>query len=61
MTLAPNQTEKLGRARGDLRLGLPIVLAGEGRTLLAAGATSTMSLVSNETRDPARNRRRRAR
>jgi GTP cyclohydrolase II len=36
MTLAPTQTERLGRARGDLRLGLPIVLAGEGRTMLAA-------------------------
>ena len=30
MTLAPNRTERLGRARGDLRLGLPIVLAGGG-------------------------------
>ncbi len=36
MTLALTQTERLGRARGDLRLGLPIVLAGEGRTMLAA-------------------------
>jgi GTP cyclohydrolase II len=36
MTLAPNRTERLGRARGDLRLGLPIVLAGGGQALLAA-------------------------
>ena len=36
MPLAPTQTERLGRARGDLRLGLPVVLAGEGRTMLAA-------------------------
>lgn len=35
MTLAPTQTEKLSRARGDLRLGLPIVLAGGGHAILA--------------------------
>lgn len=36
MTLAPNRTERLGRARSDLRLGLPIVLAGGGQAVLAA-------------------------
>jgi GTP cyclohydrolase II len=42
MTLAPTQTEKLARARGDLRLGLPIVLAGGGHAIIAA-AVETLS------------------
>ncbi len=35
MTLGPNPTEKLARARGDLRLGLPVVLLGGGRAMAA--------------------------
>jgi GTP cyclohydrolase II len=35
MSLSPSQTEKLARARGDLRLGLPVVLAGQGQAMLA--------------------------
>ncbi len=35
MTLGPNLTEKLARARGDLRLGLPVVLVGSGRAMVA--------------------------
>ena len=36
MSLAPSQTERLARARGDLRLGLPVVMAGQGQAMLAA-------------------------
>lgn len=36
MSLAPSQTERLARARGDLRLGLPVVIAGQGQAMLAA-------------------------
>jgi GTP cyclohydrolase II len=35
MTLHPTQTEKLARARSDLRLGLPVVLVGGGHAALA--------------------------
>jgi len=35
MTLAPDITERLARARGDLRMGVPVVLAGEGAGALA--------------------------
>ncbi|NEY89943.1 GTP cyclohydrolase II [Tabrizicola oligotrophica] len=35
MTLGPNQTETLARARGDLRLGLPVVLVGAGHAMAA--------------------------
>jgi GTP cyclohydrolase II len=42
MTLAPTPTERLGRARGDLRLGLPVVLAGGGQAIVAA-AVETLS------------------
>ena len=35
MTLRPTQTETLARARSDLRLGLPVVLAGGGQAALA--------------------------
>ena len=34
MPLAPSLTERLARARGDLRMGVPVVLAGEGRAAL---------------------------
>ncbi|WP_103332139.1 GTP cyclohydrolase II [Pseudotabrizicola formosa] len=34
MTLAPTITERLTRARGDLRMGVPIVLSGGGRAAL---------------------------
>lgn len=36
MSLTPTPTEKLARARSDLRLGLPIVLLGDGRAMLCA-------------------------
>ena len=36
MTLTLSITEKLARARSDLRLGLPVVLTGQGRSMLAA-------------------------
>ena len=36
MNLTPTPTEKLARARTDLRLGLPIVLVGDGRAMLCA-------------------------
>ncbi len=35
MTFAPTRTEKLARARSDLRLGLPVVLVGGGHAMLA--------------------------
>ncbi|MCB1376349.1 MAG: GTP cyclohydrolase II, partial [Rhodobacteraceae bacterium] len=38
MTLLPSPIERLARARADLRIGLPVVLRGEGRALLAAAA-----------------------
>ncbi|MEM9754928.1 MAG: GTP cyclohydrolase II [Pseudomonadota bacterium] len=38
MTLSPNSAELVARARGDLRLGLPIVLSGADGALLAAAA-----------------------
>jgi GTP cyclohydrolase II len=34
MTLAPSIVERLARARGDLRMGVPVVLTGEGRSML---------------------------
>lgn len=34
MTLAPTITERLTRARGDLRMGVPVVLSGGGRSAL---------------------------
>lgn len=36
MTLAPTLTEKLARARGDLRMGVPVVLVGDGAALVVA-------------------------
>ena len=36
MTLAPTLTEKLARARGDLRMGVPVVLVGDGAVLVIA-------------------------
>lgn len=38
MTLAPSIVELLARARADLRMGVPVVLAGGRRTILAAAA-----------------------
>lgn len=38
MRLTPDTTELLARARGDLRMGLPIVLTGAGATALVAAA-----------------------
>ena len=36
MALAPTLTEKLARARGDLRMGVPVVLVGGGAVLVIA-------------------------
>ena len=36
MTLALTLTERLARARGDLRMGVPVVLVGEGAALIVA-------------------------
>ena len=36
MTLAPTLPERLNRARADLRMGLPVILSGEGAAILAA-------------------------
>jgi len=38
MSLLPSTAERLARARTDLRLGLPVVLAARGSRLLAASA-----------------------
>jgi len=38
MSLSPNNLELLARARGDLRMGVPVVLSGGGRTAIAAAA-----------------------
>ncbi|MCB5408795.1 GTP cyclohydrolase II [Pseudogemmobacter faecipullorum] len=43
--LGPGVTERLARARGDLRMGVPVVLAGDGEAALA---------VAIEALDPAR-------
>ena len=36
MTLALTLTERLARARGDLRMGVPVVLVGKGAALVVA-------------------------
>jgi len=36
MTLSPTLPERLNRARADLRMGLPVVLAGDGGAVVAA-------------------------
>ncbi len=36
MTLSPDPQEMLARARGDMRLGLPVVLAGDGQAVVVA-------------------------
>ena len=38
MTLGPSIVERLARARADLRMGVPVVLAGAGQGVLAAAA-----------------------
>lgn len=38
MSLMPTLTERLNRARADLRMGLPVVLSDAGRALLVAAA-----------------------
>lgn len=38
MLLSPDMTELLARARGDLRMGLPVILMGDGESVLAASA-----------------------
>lgn len=42
MSLMPTLTERLNRARADLRMGLPVVLTDDGRALLAV-ATEVLS------------------
>lgn len=36
MTLAPSLIERIARARGDLRMGVPVVIVGAGRAMLVA-------------------------
>ncbi|GGL53705.1 GTP cyclohydrolase II [Wenxinia marina] len=38
MSLVPSLPERLSRARSDLRMGLPVILVGEGGAALAAAA-----------------------
>ena len=38
MSLGPGPVERLARARADLRLGLPVVVAGDGQAMLAVAA-----------------------
>ncbi|MDE3121993.1 MAG: GTP cyclohydrolase II [Paracoccaceae bacterium] len=38
MSLRPTLTEQLARARSDLRMGVPVLLAGSGGTILAVAA-----------------------
>ncbi len=42
MSLAPTLTDLVARARGDLRLGLPIVLAGGGTGLMVLAAEALL-------------------
>ena len=47
MSLAPSPTERLARARADLRMGVPVVLSGpEGAILAAATETLTAERLS---------------
>ncbi|WP_299672132.1 GTP cyclohydrolase II [uncultured Roseobacter sp.] len=41
MTLGPNITEQLARARADLRMGVPVVLESEQSALISAAETLT--------------------
>lgn len=42
MTLGPDNTERLARARADLRIGVPVLLSGaEGTAIIAAAETLT--------------------
>ena len=41
MTLAPDITEQLARARADLRMGVPVVLKGAQDMLVLAAETLT--------------------
>ncbi len=38
MTLSPDITETLARARADLRMGVPVVFSGSGQTMLVVAA-----------------------
>ena len=49
MTLAPNDIERLARARADLRMGVPVVLSDGSRAVLAA-AVETVGDVSGITK-----------
>ena len=40
MSLGPTLVERLARARGDLRMGVPVVLAGDGEAALAVAVES---------------------
>ena len=39
MPFAPDITELLARARADLRMGVPLVMSGEGAVLVMAAET----------------------
>src|SRR6056297_479265 len=41
--LAPNAAERRARARSDLRMGLPVVLEGEGRAAVAAAVETLVA------------------
>lgn len=49
--IAPTLIERINRARGDLRMGVPVVIAGEGRAALVVGveALSTERLAALKT------------
>ena len=51
MPLSPDMIELLARARGDLRMGLPIVLTGGGQVVLAASAETISAQRLSEMRD----------
>ena len=38
MSFAPDITETLARARADLRMGVPVILEGDGRAVLILAA-----------------------
>ena len=38
MSFSPNILERIARARADLRMGVPVIITGEGKALLAASA-----------------------
>ncbi len=47
MAFGPDITEQLARARADLRMGVPVVLTGEGAALILAAETLTAQRLSD--------------